>query len=571
MNASGRLHHRTADGSAGTDPLLTMHLTMNSLLPLGYQVGRFAKMLAERFAAPFTLDVDHLMMVGEEATPTLRSGRNILNLDFSIPDRFSSEHGVGATIFVKRGNDFIRISTSVKKENGERAVGTLLDRSHAGYRDLLAGRPYIGFAQLFGQQFMTQYDPVKDAQGRVIAVLYVGINISQRRQFGIGAKISVIAGAVAAAGVVVFLNAIGTALSSLSTLTGPAMAQQITQIQIRTGVMALLAVVVLVGVLFWLLKKMVTDPLKDATAAAQRLAAGDLTAQVHVGRRDEIGQLLQAMNGVGQGLAGVVGNVRQSTNQIHVASKEIATGNNDLSARTEAQAAALEQTTATMENFTVTVKRNADHAREASTLVASASDHAVKGGEVVNQVVATMASIQASSRKIVDIIHVIDGIAFQTNILALNASVEAARAGEQGRGFAVVATEVRNLAQRSAAAAKEIKLLIADSVEKVENGNLLVERAGTTMHDIVSSVRNVTRIMNEIAAASAEQSHDIEEVNRAVVDMDDMTQKTAALVEQAAAAAESLHQQAEELSNNVGIFKLAQDAGVARTALGYQR
>ena len=418
---------------------------------------------------------------------------------------------------------------------------------------------------------MTHYDPVKDAQGKVIAVLYVGINISQRRQFGIGAKISLIAGGVAVVAVALFITAIGAALSSLSTLTGPAMALEITQIQIRYGVMALVAVLISVGVLFWLLKKMVTDPLKEAAAAAQRLAAGDLTAQVHVGRRDEIGQLLQAMNGVGQGLAGVVGNVRQSTDQIHVASKEIATGNNDLSARTEAQAAALEQTTATMENFTLTVKRNADHAQEASTLVASASDHAVKGGEVVSQVVTTMASIQASSRKIVDIIHVIDGIAFQTNILALNASVEAARAGEQGRGFAVVATEVRNLAQRSAAAAKEIKLLIADSVEQVENGNALVDRAGTTMHDIVSSVRNVTRIMHEIAAASAEQSHDIEEVNRAVVDMDDMTQKTAALVEQAAAAAESLHQQAEELSKNVGIFKLAQDVGTARAALGYQR
>ena len=544
---------------------------MNSLLPLSYQIGRFASELASRFPSPFTIDHEHLIQIGQESTPTLRNGQSVLNLDFSIPDRFSNEQGVGATIFVKRGDDFIRISTSVKKENGERAVGTLLDRSHAGYKDLLAGRSYIGFAQLFGQQYMTQYDPVKDAQGRVIAVLYVGINISKRHQFGIGAKICMISGAALAAIFALYLCAIGAAMSSLMTQPATTMAAQMGQRQLRYGLIAAAAVLASVGLLYVVLQKMVAIPLKEATAAAQRLAAGDLTTQVHVGRRDEIGQLLQAMNGVGQGLAGVVGNVRNSTDQINVASSEIATGNNDLSARTEAQAAALEQTTATMENFTVTVKRNADHAREASTLVASASDHAVKGGAVVNQVVSTMGSIKESSRKIVEIISVIDGIAFQTNILALNASVEAARAGEQGRGFAVVATEVRNLAQRSAAAAKEIKELIADSVEKVDKGSALVDQAGVTMRDIVASVTNVTRIMNEIATASSEQSHDIEEVNRAVVDMDDMTQKTAALVEEAAAAAESLYQQAEQLSKNVAIFKLAQDPVSRTPALSYRR
>ena len=280
---------------------------------------------------------------------------------------------------------------------------------------------------------------------------------------------------------------------------------------------------------------------------------------------------MQAINGVGQGLAGVVGTVRRSTDQINIASSEIAIGNNDLSARTESQASALGQTTASMGNFTEAVKRNAEHAREASALVHSASDHAIKGGEVVSQVVATMGSIRDSSRKIVDIISVIDSIAFQTNILALNASVEAARAGEQGRGFAVVATEVRNLAQRSAAAAKEIKTLIADSVKEVDSGSKLVDQAGRTMEEIVASVRNVTAIMTEIASASTEQSNDIEEVNRAIGDMDEMTQQTAALVEQAAAAASSLHDQAAQLSKNVSIFKLAQDAHAATPALGYRR
>ena len=534
---------------------------MKSLMPLGYQIRQLAKTLASRFADSFSLDPRQEIVVGSEATPVLSSGRTVLNLNFSVPDQFLAATGAGATIFVKRGDDFIRISTSVKKENGERAVGTLLDRSHAGYKSLLAGRSYVGLAQLFGHQYMTQYDPIKDAQGNVIAVLYVGINISDRRAFGIGAKIGMLAFGVVASVFGLFIWALGSAMSSLAVSLHAApvqqMAQQMAQLQARYAGFALLAVLGAVVLLVLVLQRMVTQPLKAAMYAAQQLTKGDLTTQVHVGRRDEIGTLMQALNGVGQGLAAVVGNVRKSTDHINTASSEIAIGNNDLSARTESQASALEQTSSSMENFAANVKRNAGHAREASELVTSASDHAVKGGKVVDQVVTTMGSIKESSRKIVDIIGVIDGIAFQTNILALNASVEAARAGEQGRGFAVVATEVRNLAQRSAAAAKEIKTLIADSVEKVDNGGRLVDQAGLTMQQIVTSVGNVTAIMAEIASASAEQSNDIDEVSRAIGDMDDMTQKTAALVEQAAAAAESLHDQAEQLSRTVSIFKLA--------------
>ena len=534
---------------------------MKSLMPLGYQIRQLAKTLASRFTDSFSLDPRQHITVGTEATPVLSNGRTVLNLNFAVPDAFSAATGVGATIFVKRGDDFIRVSTSVKKENGERAVGTLLDRSHAGYKSLLAGQPYIGFAQLFGQQYMTQYDPIKDSQGNVIAVLYVGININDRRALGIGAKVGILAFGVVATVVGLFIWALGSAMSSLAVSLHAApvqqMAQQMGQLQLRYAGFALIAVLFAVGVLYLVLQKMVTQPLQHAMDAAQQLAKGDLTTQVHVGRRDEIGMLMQALNGVGQGLATVVGNVRKSTDHINTASSEIAIGNNDLSARTESQASALEQTASSMENFAANVKRNAEHAREASQLVTSASNHAIKGGEVVDKVVTTMGSIKESSRKIVDIIGVIDSIAFQTNILALNASVEAARAGEQGRGFAVVATEVRNLAQRSAAAAKEIKILIADSVEKVDNGGRLVDQAGQTMQQIVTSVGNVTTIMSDIASASAEQSNDIDEVSRAIGDMDEMTQKTAALVEQAAAAAESLHDQAEQLSKNVSIFKLA--------------
>ena len=534
---------------------------MKSLMPLGYQIRQHALALASQLPDSFSLDPHQEIMIGTEATPTLVNGRTVLNLNFKVPDEFSARSGVGATIFVKRGDDFIRISTSVRKENGERAVGTLLDRSHAGYKALMAGQSYIGFARLFGQQYMTQYDPIIDAYGSVIAVLYVGINISDRRAFGIGAKVGMLAFAVVGGVFGLYIWALGAAMSTLAvSLHGTPvaqMAQQMGQLQVRYAVFALLAVLAAVALLYLTLQRMVTQPLQQAMIAAQQLANGDLTTQVHVGRRDEIGMLMQSLNGVGQGLAGVVGNVRKSTDHINTASSEIALGNNDLSARTESQASALEQTASAMENFAANVKRNAENAQQASLLVTSASDHALKGGDVVSRVVTTMGSIKESSRKIVDIIGVIDGIAFQTNILALNASVEAARAGEQGRGFAVVATEVRNLAQRSAAAAKEIKTLIADSVEKVDNGGRLVDQAGQTMQLIVTSVGNVTSIMSEIAAASSEQSHDIDEVSRALGDMDDMTQKTAALVEQAAAAAESLHDQAEQLSRNVSIFKLA--------------
>lgn len=306
---------------------------------------------------------------------------------------------------------------------------------------------------------------------------------------------------------------------------------------------------------FWLLR-LIVRPLREAVGVARSVAAGDLTQQIQVRSGNETGQLLQAIKDMNDSLAQTVSAVRHGTETITLASGEIASGNADLSSRTEAQAGSLEETASSMEELTSTVRQNADNARQANQLAASASEVAVKGGIVVSEVVQTMGSIQDSSRKIVDIIGVIDGIAFQTNILALNAAVEAARAGEQGRGFAVVAAEVRNLAQRSAAAAKEIKILIGDSVDKVEAGSKQVSQAGTTMNEIVSSVRRVTDIMAEITAASQEQTSGIEQINQAITQMDEMTQQNAALVEQAAAAAASLQQQADGLSQVVGTFKL---------------
>ncbi|NRR34250.1 MCP four helix bundle domain-containing protein [Oxalobacteraceae bacterium] len=309
--------------------------------------------------------------------------------------------------------------------------------------------------------------------------------------------------------------------------------------------------------LAWWITGSITRPLNEAVSVAKSVAAGDLTTHIEVQSSDETGELLDALKHMNASLARTVGEVRHSTATIGTASGEIASGNLDLSGRTESQASSLEQTASTMEELTSTVRQNADNARQANQLVISASTVALRGGEVVTQVVQTMGSIKASSSKIVDIIAVIDGIAFQTNILALNAAVEAARAGEQGRGFAVVASEVRGLAQRSATAAREIKGLIEDSVEKIDGGSALVDEAGQTMGQIVTSVKQVADIMAEITSASQEQSMGIEQVNEAISQMDEMTQQNAALVEQAAAAAQSMQDEAATLSRSVSIFKLA--------------
>ncbi|MYM25117.1 HAMP domain-containing protein [Duganella sp. FT135W] len=322
--------------------------------------------------------------------------------------------------------------------------------------------------------------------------------------------------------------------------------------------------IVLAAISGWLLLRAVMEPLDQARSHFHAMANGNLANNIELGRKDEMGEMMEGLQQMQERLAGTVRSVREGSDAIATASSEIAAGNLDLSRRTEQQAANLEETASSLEELTSTVKQNSDNARQANALAVSASDIAVKGGELVTRVIDTMGSITQSSDKIADIIGVIDGIAFQTNILALNAAVEAARAGEQGRGFAVVATEVRNLAQRSAAAAKDIKALITDSVEKVGSGSALVNEAGATMEEIVTSVRRVTDIISEISSAGREQEIGIEQINTAVAEMDNVTQQNAALVEQAAAASQAMQEQAVKLAEMVAVFQIAGGSAALR-------
>jgi methyl-accepting chemotaxis protein-2 (aspartate sensor receptor) len=552
-----------------------------------------------------------------------------VNGDFEVVDRFSKDSmGAVATIFARTGDDFIRVTTSLKKQDGERAYKTLLDRKHPAYALMNEGKTYIGRASLFGREYMTVYEPIREGN-RTIGILFIGSDMGAilgkldtvmagQKLFATGAVYAVNLSSGPARGSIFGLPGAGKSLkvdekdeqakawmASLAAVgqsgdfesdwsprrSGEgdhatrylavehykpwnwaivAEAPLTEMMSEARNVLAWLwlgvvvALALLTVVLVLATRRLVGAPVQQLSAALAYLAQGDLTHAVSVRSRDEIGTLAQAMEGFRCRLVESLGTVRTSADSVSAASTEIAQGNQDLSGRTESQASALEQTAASMEQLGATIRHNADSASQANQLAVGASRVAQQGGEVVSKVVSTMQDINNSSQKIADIIGVIDGIAFQTNILALNAAVEAARAGEQGRGFAVVAAEVRNLAQRTAAEAKAIKELIGASSAMVQQGSVLADEAGTTMQEVVRAIQRVADMVSEISAASNEQTAGVGQVGEAVTQLDQTTQQNAALVEEMAAAASSLRTQAQQMVEAVARFNLGQENASTR-------
>ena len=559
--------------------------------------------------------------VGGRDAPVLTVAEQPLNLDTRRVDTFTAHTGAVATVFAKSGDDFVRIATSLKNPAGERVVGTLLDRQHPGYARVRDGQPYVGLAQLFGRQYMTRYDPLLDAQGRVVGLAFVGVDFSDHlthlkdtlRQLRIGATgyfyvLDTRPGDTLGTAIV-HPTREGQRLLGEADADGHAFIQDMLARQngrihypwlnreagetlprekvvafttladwhwmvaggayldentaeLRTLarhdlLMSALALALVGGALVWMMRRLVTRPLRDASASADALARGDLRVRLTEERHDEVGDLARAINRIGQGLSDVVGRVRQNADAVATSCSEIAQGNQDLSVRTETQSGALQQTASSMEQLGATVRQNAERAQQARHLAQDASAVVHEGGEVVTRVVDTMKGIGDASHRIADIVGVIDGLSFQTNLLALNAAVEAARAGEQGRGFAVVANEVRHLASRSAEAAREVRQLIQDSVERAREGSALADQAGASMGRVVQSIERVTALVREIDVASQEQHGGVSQVGSAVSQIDSVTQQNAALVEQMAAAAASLDGQARDLVRSVSVFQTA--------------
>ncbi|WP_284619744.1 methyl-accepting chemotaxis protein [Aquabacterium humicola] len=586
-------------------------------------VERFFKVFGDQFGKAFTLD---------EAGGRLTQLGIALN-DYHNPcDKFSDFTGGAAAVLMKRGNGFVAISASLKNAKGERAVGMAVDAAHPAHAALLRGQPWSGRLSLYGRPFIARLQPVRDLQERIVGALFVAFDLSEfdrsLEQMVAGVRFFDSGGVyvidargdeasqatlmlppaqrgrtlaeVAGAGAPQLLAALrasrpGVELESAAGVLAPGASDRFAVVRPSAGTgwlvvgevssgevmrqqwatlapfLALfaLAAVALCAGQFVMMRRWVGQPLKVLTGTLERVAGGDLSQPVPVGRDDEIGQMMRGVEQLRQRFIGMLGAVRASAETIALASSEIACGNHDLSRRTEEAAARLQQTTASMEQVHGNVRDTAEATRCADALASSASEAAERGGAAMRDVVQKMAGICASSKRITEITGVIDTIAFQTNILALNAAVEAARAGDSGRGFAVVASEVRSLAQRSAAAAREIKQLIAGSVAEVEGGAVLADTASRRVQEILAGVRRVNQTLGEISASTRDQSDGLGHINESVATLDRMTQQNAALVEQSAAAAESMKGQAAALVGAIAQFRLAPeevDAAAAAAA-----
>ncbi|WP_345815568.1 Cache 3/Cache 2 fusion domain-containing protein [Paraburkholderia sp. PREW-6R] len=626
--AGGQVSEQVLDRIADRDRSISAMITLFDKA-LSAEVDRSMSLFASFLPDGYSLDDTQTIDISGSATPAIKAGDKVLNMDFTIPDQFLERSGAVATVFARTGDDFVRVTTSLKKQDGSRAIGTLLDRHAPAYASIIANRSYTGLATLFGKRLITQYRPMTDASGRVIGALFVGVNVDKEiqsvedgiRSLKIGdsgyyfvldasngadrGKLIVHPAAAGQSaddanapyrhmldmkeGQLEFRSADATLGEHqardkfVSFVTVPEWHWLVGGVAPRDEVMAdiistrnwfLALGFVLVGVfavVFLIaVRRLVSRPLDEAARASERFASGDLSVRVaqqaagssgRHARADEIGRLMQSIDGIGEGLARIVSQVRNASADMSHGTEQIAAGSGNIAARIVTQASSLEETAASMEQITSTVQQNADHAAQANTLVTTAADAALEGGRAVERVVSTMGEISRSSQKIAEITSVIEGIAFQTNILALNAAVEAARAGEHGKGFAVVASEVRALAQRSAASVKEIEALIAESSATVQSGLHIAEEASSTMQGIVQQVGQVRAIMGEISVASREQSGGIEQVNIAVSQIGEATQQNATIVGEAELAAAGLRDQAARLAQLVSVFKLEPEHG----------
>ncbi|ARF51630.1 methyl-accepting chemotaxis protein [Pantoea stewartii] len=606
QNASRQLESLAMDDMVNQVQGITEMASMFNAT-LTQEVGNYTQLFVSFLPKRFSRDETSRIQVGEFSTPTLRAGLKTLNLDQIAVDDFTDRTSAVATIFVRDGDNFIRVSTSLKKEDGSRAIGTQLDRTSGAWKKVTQGEIYRGLATLFGHRYITQYQPVKDDSGTVIAIIFVGVQID--KQYGLMRE-KVLARRLGDSGHFYVLNGTPGAMQGQylfdkqaegkrpdwqegvlnAMLTQPEGVQQ-ADIDGETKMLAwqqlpgwnwivvgevnrdsllapvihsrnmflitgLILVLLFAPCFVWYSRRAITRPLQQVIHLAEQYAAGNLLVHLATTRHDEVGQLINAINGIGEGLEKIVAQVRRAAQEISDGTDTIAASSHNISEQIGRQASSVEETSASMEQFGATVEHTADSLRQAMSLVAEASSIVDNGNQTVTRSVNTMSAINVSSQSIADITHVIESIAFQTNILALNAAVEAARAGEHGRGFAVVAAEVRALAQRSAQAAKEIDTLIATSIRHVAEGHALSEQTRDAMSEIVTHIEQVQALMGEINVAAQQQTAGIGLVNLAMNQISQATHQNSELVTQAEQTAQSLSDKGHHLTQLVSVFSI---------------
>ncbi|MEB6536028.1 Cache 3/Cache 2 fusion domain-containing protein [Pantoea sp. BS_4] len=606
QNASRQLESLAMDDMVNQVQGITEMASMFNAT-LTQEVGNYTQLFVSFLPKRFSRDETSRIQVGEFSTPTLRAGLKTLNLDQIAVDDFTDRTSAVATIFVRDGDNFIRVSTSLKKEDGSRAIGTQLDRTSGAWKKVTQGEIYRGLATLFGHRYITQYQPVKDDSGTVIAIIFVGVQID--KQYGLMRE-KVLARRLGDSGHFYVLNGTPGAMQGQylfdkqaegkrpdwqegvlnAMLTQPEGVQQ-ADIDGETKMLAwqqlpgwnwivvgevnrdsllapvihsrnmflitgLILVLLFAPCFVWYSRRAITRPLQQVIHLAEQYAAGNLLVHLATTRHDEVGQLINAINGIGEGLEKIVAQVRRAAQEISDGTDTIAASSHNISEQIGRQASSVEETSASMEQFGATVEHTADSLRQAMSLVAEASSIVDNGNQTVTRSVNTMSAINVSSQSIADITHVIESIAFQTNILALNAAVEAARAGEHGRGFAVVAAEVRALAQRSAQAAKEIDTLIATSIRHVAEGHALSEQTRDAMSEIVMHIEQVQALMGEINVAAQQQTAGIGQVNLAMNQISQATHQNSELVTQAEQTAQSLSDKGHHLTQLVSVFSI---------------